>query len=103
MNPSDLHPPDCPNFEYKDHPDHATELPRRVARLAAGLRSGQIATLAAASDTRTAHKTLFEGLTPPGHPYFAGHYRGEDFRCLRRCPVYVGAAQVTPRRSSYRR
>jgi fido (protein-threonine AMPylation protein) len=90
MSPSDEHPSDCPHFEYKDHPDYPTEMPRRVARIVSDLIRGIRDTLAAASDTRSTHAELFTGLTPPDHPYFAGNYRGADFRCLRRCPVYIG-------------
>jgi len=93
MSPDDIHPPDCPAFEYEHHPDRSTELPRRVSRLLTQFRNGTIDTLAGASDTRQVHGMLFVGLTPPNHPYFAGHYRGENFRCLRHYQVQVGGRQ----------
>jgi fido (protein-threonine AMPylation protein) len=96
MGPSDIHPPDCPEFDYEHHPDRATEMPQRVTRVLVGIRRGTIDTLAAASDTRGVHGVLFSGLTPPGHDYFAGHYRGEDFRCLRCCQVTVGGRLCWP-------
>lgn len=89
MSP-DEHPPDCPTFEYDRHPDFAAELPRRSEALLADIRRGGIDTLAAARDTRRVHQTLFTGLTPPGHDYYAGHYRGEDFRCLRHYQNQLG-------------
>jgi fido (protein-threonine AMPylation protein) len=35
------------------------------------------------------HRNLFDGLTPLGFDYYAGHYRGEDFLCLRECEVRI--------------
>jgi hypothetical protein len=32
---------------------------------------------------------MFRQLTPANHTYFAGHYRGEPFRCLRYCEVSI--------------
>jgi hypothetical protein len=69
MSPSDIHPHDCPAFEYEHHPDRGTELPRRVASILMRLRSGAIDTLVVASDTRDVHGALFSGFTPPGHQY----------------------------------
>lgn len=91
MTPNNAHPPDCPAFDYEHHPNRGTELPRQVARVLAGLRTGSIDTGAAAADTREVHRTLFHNLTPPDHSYYAGHYRGEDFRCLRHLQVGVGS------------
>ena len=33
-------------------------------------------------DSRSVHHHMFHRLTPPAHPYYAGHYRGENFPCL---------------------
>jgi Fic family protein len=90
MSPDDIHPADCPAFEYEHHPDRGTAIPPRVARILASLRTGILDTLANACDTRDVHGILFGGLTPPEQPYYAGHYRGEEFRCLRRYQVQVG-------------
>ncbi|MBX5279771.1 Fic family protein [Rhizobium sp. NLR10a] len=35
-----------------------------------------------ATDSRLVHSFMFNGLTPEHFDYFAGHYRGEEFRCL---------------------
>src|SRR5262249_12440588 len=96
MSPSDIHPPDCPEFEYAQHTDRTTEGPRRGSSIFSGFLRGALDTLASAADTRIVHGRLFSGLTPPGHPYFAGHYRGEDYPCLRRCPVFVGGRAGCP-------
>lgn len=40
-------------------------------------------------DTRSVHGDLFDGLTPPDTPYYAGHYRGEDYLCLRHSIVGI--------------
>ena len=96
MRPCDTHPSDCPPFEYESHPTRGTEVPRRVALIVATLFGQRMDTLAAASDTRSVHGTLFDGLTPPGHPYFAGHYRGESYRCLQRYQVRAGDRRCCP-------
>lgn len=44
---------------------------------------------ATAIDTREAHKKLFSGVAPRGCEYYAGNYRGSDFRCLKHCTVGV--------------
>jgi fido (protein-threonine AMPylation protein) len=51
--------------------------------------------LAIAGDTRVLHRPYFEGLTPPGFEYYAGHYRGENFTCLRdRLVMILGDPRV---------
>ena len=77
------HPTDCPGWQYSDHPSRAALLPTRVAALLAELRRGILDTLRVSCDTRPVHSRLFEGLTPDRCDYYAGHYRGESFRCLR--------------------
>lgn len=77
-----MHPADCPNWEYKDHPNYPGDLVARVTRVLVELRSGTIGSCQFAADTRPKHGEVFQNLTPPGYAYFAGHYRGEIFRCL---------------------
>ena len=84
-----MHPGDCPAWEYTEVPGHADVLAVRAASIIAGLRRAQIDSADASTDTRGVHAELFEGLTPPGHSYFAGHYRGEAFRCLKHYEVKV--------------
>ena len=72
---------DCPGWDYADHPN-ANAVGARCAQLLIDLRTGAIATDQNVRDTRPLHSRMFTGLTPSGHPYFAGHYRGEKFRCL---------------------
>jgi len=40
-----------------------------------------------ARNTRQLHQHVFQELTPTGFEYFAGHYRGENYPCLRNCMV----------------
>lgn len=87
MNLRDVHPADCPGFTYDAHPSCNATLPGRVAAILQELRRGQLDTVSAAADTRAVHNSLFDNLTPPECPYYAGHYRGEDYRCLRNCNV----------------
>lgn len=76
------HPPDCPIFDYENHPDWQALLPARVAQTLVGLADGAIDSRATVLDSRPLHHALFSRLTPPRHEYFAGHYRGERYRCL---------------------
>ena len=84
-----MHPADCPAFDYEDHPSHPTELFARTKDLVRSLRIGQLDKAAVAADSRVVHEHLFSLLTPPACAYFAGHYRGENFRCLRYYGVHV--------------
>lgn len=81
----------CPaNWEYQDVPNHNAVLSTRTADLLRGLRlSGNGARTNAARDTRTIHAVFFAGLTPAHFDYFAGHYRGENYRCLKDYNVHV--------------
>jgi hypothetical protein len=84
-----MHPHDCPPWEYKDIPGFDAILGPRSNAFLIRLRRGQIVTDRIVRDTRPEHENLFRDLTPAGHPYFAGHYRGEDFHCLEECPAGV--------------
>ncbi|MER9702184.1 Fic family protein [Mesorhizobium sp. M0146] len=76
--------PDCPkNWEYKDVPSSDGLLARRSVSFLTtvrGLNPSQKASLS--KDLRPLHGALFRTLTPPHFLYFAGHYRGEAYRCL---------------------
>ena len=86
-----MHPPDCPAWEYANHPLCRATLPTRVSEILADLLAGRIETLALATDTREVHLRIFWQLTPTGYDYYAGHYRGEPFRCLHLYRVMVPA------------
>src|SRR5215813_5351575 len=96
-----MHPADCPHVWEYEHNPRRGELATRAAALLLSLRRKQLDSAALAADSRPVHHRLFQNLTPAGCEYFAGHYRGEDFRCLRYCPVgiagdpRVGAAPET--------
>jgi hypothetical protein len=86
------HPHDCPTWEYKNHANYGA-LPRLCQQAVAELRRSAVSvphTTAIACDGRSVHLFLFSGLAPDGCPYFAGHYRGEPFRCLRFNRVGIG-------------
>jgi fido (protein-threonine AMPylation protein) len=83
-----MHPQDCPVFEYSQHPDRALILPR-ATQLIRDLRTRAVDSPALATDSRAVHENLFRGLTPPQCDYYAGHYRGENFRCLRFYRVHI--------------
>ena len=82
LTKDEKYPPDCPEWEYASHPNRAVILPRRSAELLIELARGEIDTRAVLTDSRPIHRRLFVELTPQEHTYFAGHYRGEPFRCL---------------------
>jgi hypothetical protein len=84
-----MHPPDCPVFEYEQHP-RRPDLLTGTADLIVVLRQGFIQGTPFLSDSRSTHERLFADLAPPQCPYFAGHYRGEEFRCLKYYAVSVG-------------
>jgi hypothetical protein len=76
------HPLDCPGWEYEDHPEKGAILPLRVAEVLRNLVWGQLDTRGVALDTRGVHEYCFRELTPSNCIYYAGHYRGEIYRCL---------------------
>ena len=84
-----MHPADCPDFDYANHRRHREILADRTAAIVKALRRRTIDTLVACQDSRSIHAHLFSDLTPPECGYFAGHYRGEDFRCLKFYRVIV--------------
>jgi Fic/DOC family len=83
-----MHPPDCPGWEYESHPNRQS-LKQQIASMLVALRRGHLDTLTVASDTRPEHGQLFRSLTPLACEYYAGHYRGENFRCLRHYEVTI--------------
>lgn len=84
-----MHPPDCPFFEYKQIPHHSQTLADRTIGIVAALRRGSLDGVQLARDSRPVHDRLFAGLTPLNCHYYAGHYRGETFRCLQHYVVGV--------------
>jgi fido (protein-threonine AMPylation protein) len=84
-----MHPTDCPRWNYEDHPDSSETILRQLEVVLMHIRSSRDHTLGLVSDTRKLHRQLFAGLTPEGCDYYAGHYRGSDFRCLRHCRVGI--------------
>lgn len=77
-----MHPPDCPqNWEYRQHTKVGI-LADRCAKMLTSLRNGRVVIDDSTRDTRASHEQLFTELTPPNSPCFAGHYRGEPFRCI---------------------
>src|ERR1035438_5014566 len=78
-----MHPPHCPSWKYEDHTQAGQILPMRCQEIMAALRGGSRDTLSTMVDTRPAHHYTFHELTPPDYDYYAGHYRGEPFECLR--------------------
>lgn len=84
-----MHPADCPNWEYDNHPNRNTALQSQIKLILIGLRKQQIDIPESVVDTRNIHRCLFNQLTPPEYPYYAGHYRGEDFWCLKHNQVGI--------------
>lgn len=78
-----MHPPDCPSWDYGTHQHRNKLLPIRCASLLEELRIGSIDPVLVSTHTRPIHSRLFTKLTPSSCPYYAGHYRGEPFRCLK--------------------
>jgi fido (protein-threonine AMPylation protein) len=79
-----MHPPDCPGWEYKHVVNHVDVLRAVTAKLVKALRSRSFDAAPFVGDTRKIHLDLFIDLTPhEDHKYLAGHYRGENYRCLK--------------------
>jgi fido (protein-threonine AMPylation protein) len=80
----------CPPWEYRNHPQYPAVVPARAAELMGALTTDNATSAATAIDTRSAHRKLFREVTPVNYDYYAGHYRGEDFPCLKTCTVHIG-------------
>jgi fido (protein-threonine AMPylation protein) len=77
-------------WEYKDHPLRNTELPTKAAEILNKISEREISIASILSDSREIHLHLFKNLAPTDNPYYAGHYRGEDFENLKN--YWVGVA-----------
>jgi hypothetical protein len=84
-----MHPTDCPPWEYRDHANSSRVIQNRLQSLLIDIRGSNAETLGLVSDSRRLHRRLFTGLTPKGYDYYAGNYRGADFRCLKYRPVGI--------------
>lgn len=84
-----MHPADCPQWEYSNHPQKDQELPYQAKQILLDLAQGRLDTLESSVDSRQIHHRLFHKLIPPGYNYYAGHYRGENFRCLHYYSVQI--------------
>jgi fido (protein-threonine AMPylation protein) len=73
---------DCPEWEYETVHDYSLQLQGTIQSVLVDLRNRVLDSAAHARDTRDIHRRFFNKLTPRGYPYYAGHYRGEDFPCL---------------------
>ena len=85
-----MHPGDCPGWEYKNHANYGF-LPARCKAILVAQRNGGINVDKAVHDTRPHHREMFTGITPDKCEYFAGAYRGENFRCLRYYEVRISS------------
>lgn len=77
------------NWEYKDYPQHSTILTTQTIELLKKLWDGSLDVRSSIISTKAIHHHLFKDLTPNGHEYFAGHYRGENFALLQNYHVSV--------------
>lgn len=84
-----MHPSDCPAWEYESFTNHEQIVGAQSEAVVKKLRKGELDTVTLAADSRHIHEFIFRSLTPKGHEYFAGHYRGEPFRCLRYYLVHI--------------
>lgn len=83
-----MHPPDCPAWEYADYPKRTLILKERTEDILVQLYQQQLDFVENAADSRLIHKYLFCLLVPREYIYYAGHYRGDNFPCLK--DYYVG-------------
>lgn len=78
-----MHPLDCPAWEYAEHPKREVILKERIEDIIVQLYQQNLEFVENAADSRPIHSYLFSLLVPREHIYYAGHYRGEDFPCLK--------------------
>jgi fido (protein-threonine AMPylation protein) len=71
-----------PEWEYSVHPKRKKLRERAEAALKQLRSRNKDGRIDSARDTRPVHGHLFKDLTPSHFTYFAGHYRGEPYRCL---------------------
>lgn len=87
---SDINLIPCPGWEYDQLPNVDAILKSRTeAALTIISKKTTSELIQVAKDTRIFHQQLFVGLTPSQTPYYAGHYRGEDFYCLKSYQVGI--------------
>jgi Fic/DOC family len=80
----------CPPFAYETVPGASMILARRAKDTLIRLNNlSPIEKVAIGKDTRPVHQRYFAGLTPVGFEYYAGHYRGENFTCLKVLSVHI--------------
>lgn len=97
-----MKPHNCPSeWEYKVHPDYNAILPTRCRDSLIKLSAGNATNPNKIQDTRNEHGEMFAGLTPHACDYFAGHYRGEDYKCLRYYEVGVDGDPLVGAPSDY--
>jgi fido (protein-threonine AMPylation protein) len=73
----------CPAWEYKDVPDYNTILEHRFVIIIRWIWALSLTEkFDLVLDTRTVHEKSFQALTPASYEHYAGHYRGESFKCL---------------------
>lgn len=78
-----MSPADCPAWEYAAHPKREIILKERTEDIVVQLYQQNFDFVESAADTRSIHSYLFSLLVPREYIYYAGHYRGEDFPCLK--------------------
>jgi len=84
-----MSPQICPTWEYEDFPDYTSVIQSELKDILIGIRQVKVDTYTEAKNTREFHSKVFHKLTPDCCPYYAGHYRGEDFECLKGYRVSV--------------
>jgi fido (protein-threonine AMPylation protein) len=81
---------ECPPWEYSSISGFEGILARHTRQALIRLRELNLdERTQIGKDTRPLHRRYFEGLTPAGFDYYAGHYRGEDFPCLKDRQVQI--------------
>ena len=84
-----MQPSDCPVWEYANHPKREKILKKRTKDILVALCEQNFDFVEIAADSRPIHSYLFSLLTSREEVYFAGHYRGEDFPCLKYYEVII--------------
>lgn len=73
---------ECPPWDYK-RSQKFPALKDSCRTVLEDAASGKYSLSREGHDTRPIHLVMFGDLAPLSAPYYAGHYRGEEFECLR--------------------
>ncbi len=92
---------ELPHWQACEAPDYDMIMAERCAVLAARIRTDSPFRLALLADPRDCHRDLFQSLTPPDHPEYAGTVRGTPGTTLEHRPIHAPCIMDTTRHFAF--